>query len=1066
MDGAFSKILLMLSLILSLIAVASATEIESGYVQASSTGSMTEDIGFRPDYIEFVSSQQVETLNSEFRVDQNQNCPDNANGWSEGSVLFESTGNTQFDIRKQFTIGAFRNSDSTNDHRVASSTSDVIKNVYTGRNGGKCGELRISVERPTSTGFEVDIEDKFSQFDEIIRYKAYQFPDNMKFEAGLVEIDSEGSKRVNTGFSPANIHIRAGQQISSKNIDTQFGDNDPEEDNTLGRSKGYVTLDESGSVIDQQSIGTASSSDSTNAHRSIASDQYVLNTAYVGQDGNLFGRLRARVTGADSNGFDMQVDDKWSGTDDIFLYRAWGFSYYDFKIGYRSVSSEGSQSFKTWFTNWASGEPNDSGGDEECAEMYPSGEWNDIPCDDSSDYHEGVCEYSDGAYDTTSDTSFTDARSECQSRGGDLVVIDDLEENNYISNNYGNIWIGYKQNSGGQEPDRGWRWIGSSNPGFEPDAIDIYAEQQIDSINNEVVTPDNSGCDNAGGWSNGYYETDDDRQWSLSTGRSSDSQNAHRVGSSLNYALNNVYSNQGGGDCGNLQGQVTSTSSNGFQIDFNFDSNFDNRYNEEIIYYRALNFRTAPPTVESIEFQNLDSGHKFDLEANISEGSNDISSCTITADDGSFNTETYSGTASTINSTWSQCSYSSINFDDNNNWKDQHDFNSDLISLDVTVEASDVDGLSDSKTESHSFSNNRPEIVSIDFSDYSNEHAFDVSAVINDVDADNPHEIRSCQMNMTDSDGNKVTENVGLNYGYGDSDQAECLYSSVNSSMPYPSADQNGFQPNEEINVSVGIEDYHSATDSGWNTHVIPNRPPQVDSLISPADGSLVVDEPELRVDVSDPEGDPFNMSFVDFDTGDVIETVENAHLSGSHMTEWDSTLGEHEWFVNFTDPYDYSESSIWEFTRVIDTSYRLQQTLDYEYSALILSEQGTGNTFVEVTNPHPDDKEILTELESENGYFNAYFLQTGTNSTSYTIQQGDTKTLQIQVNAESVQQSRNDKLIIKHTDQNVGAVNTKELDILVRSSEAEFRDAPGLTGIYLLFIGLAASGLFALSVW
>jgi len=91
----------------------------------------------------------------------------------------------------------------------------------------------------------------------------------------------------------------------------------------LGRSKGYATLDQTGNVIDQQSIGTASSSDSTNAHRSIASDNYVLNTAYVGQDGNLFGRLRASITGADTTGFNMQVDDKWSQTDEVFLYRAW-----------------------------------------------------------------------------------------------------------------------------------------------------------------------------------------------------------------------------------------------------------------------------------------------------------------------------------------------------------------------------------------------------------------------------------------------------------------------------------------------------------------------------------------------------------------------------------------------------------------------------------------------------------------------------------------------------------------------------------------------------------------------
>jgi uncharacterized membrane protein len=148
----------------------------------------------------------------------------------------------------------------------------------------------------------------------------------------------------------------------------------------------------------------------------------------------------------------------------------------------------------------------------------------------------------------------------------------------------------------------------------------------------------------------------------------------------------------------------------------------------------------------------------------------------------------------------------------------------------------------------------------------------------------------------------------------------------------------------------------------------------------------------------------------------------------------------------------------------VIDRGYRLEQRLEYEYSSLILSEDGTGNTFIEISNPHPDNKDIVTELESENGYFTASFLQTGTNSTSYSLSQGETKTLQIQVNADNVSESRNDRLIIKNTDQNIGAVNTQELDILVRSSEAEFRDAPGLTLFYIVIIAGIAPFVYILN--
>lgn len=1027
---------------------ASSTEIESGYVQVISTGTISEDIGFRPDYVEFITAQQIESADFEENVATNSNCPQNVNGWSEGSVIFDSNG-----VQKQFSIGAFRNSDSTNSHRVASSTSHVIKNVYTGRNGGECGELRISVTQPLSTGFELDVESKYGQYDEIVRYKAYQFPDNMEFEAGMVKISSTGSKNVDTGFQPANIHIRAAQRINGKNVERSFDPNDPEDDNTIGRSKGYATLNSSGSVIDQQSIGTASSSDSTNAHRSIASDEYVLNTAYVGQDGDLFGRLRAKITGADSNSFSIQVDDKWSGTDEVFLYRAWGFSYYEFNIGHKVFPSN--------FVNWASDEPNDADDGEDCAvtNWDSNGNWNDLSCDDTEP---GICEYQDGTYDSTSSMTYSNAKSECESRGGHLAVIENQSENDYVENNFGTGWIGYFQLSSGSEPDKGWRWINPGyhkfNTGFKPDAIDIYAEQQIESINNEVVTPTNSGCENAGGWSNGFYETDDDRQWSISMGRTSDSQDSHRQGASTVWALNNIYSGPDGGDCGNFEASVEGVSNSGFDMDFSFDSNFESNYGEEMVYYRAFDFKLAPPTVESIEFFNNSGQHSFKVVANISEGSNDIDSCDVEAEDNDGNLKTYSGTASKLNETWSQCTYDSIRYNDTAAWEDRHDSDGKLLKLNVTVTAKDVDGQSDSMMDTNTFSETEPVINSLSYSDYTAEHAFNVSAEVSDDDAVNPNEIKSCTFTFSDDDGNSVTESGTIDYSFGDQDQAECRYSNVNRSMP--SGVSPGFEVYEQIDIQAVLNDTHDKQDSTAGAHEIPNSLPTAFDP-DPEDDAIIGGDPDQEIyvgtETTDPENDPLTVYYY---TGedDLLGKFDASSGDRTSVLYPDTEVGEtYEWYVKVDDTYENYTSSMFSFTKTTKSSYRTEQGVEYRYSSVIMDQTGTREVFFEVENNIEEPKQLKTFISG----VNARFTENQKSSISYTLDPESDRRFVILIEPNSIGEKT---LNLTTENQKLGVNTTTSIPVTVKkySDVSETAEVPGIGTIQLLMLLLVSAYLYS----
>ena len=945
---------------------ASATDITTGTIKASSTGPADENLNFKPDYVEFFAQQKTESTGIE-QASQNAGCPQNVNGWSEGAVIFGDSG-----IQKRVSIAMSRNSDSTNNHRVASSTQDVIKMPYAGQNGQNCGKLEIDVTSLNQNGFEYDIQSRY-QFNEIVRYKAYQFPDNMEFDAGLIKITGEGTKPVTTkdvdgnSFEPANLHFRAGQRISGKNINRDFTSNDPDSDNTLGRSKGYATISSNGQ-INQQAIGTASSSDSTNAHKSLATDDYVINTAYVGQNGNLISpsgdvsRLRAKVSSTSGTGFSLNIEEKWGETDEVILYRAWGKSFYQYDVGYEVVSSDGTKSIQTEFD---------------------------------------------------------------------------------------------KDNDGNLE-------------NFQPEAIDIYSEQQITQIDKTVTTPENSGCDNAGGWSYGYYlsREGNNGQFALATGRTSDSQNSHRYGYTNNKALLNQYVSQDGNNCGVLEGEVTSTDSQGFNINFQSDQSFQQNYGEELFYYRALRFPLQPPQVENIKFNDNPSDHSFDVNATVREGSNDISSCEMEAREqrpDNAGIETYGTNEIEIrgNETWSWC-LTEITYDDNNLWKDHHDNLDELPQLKVDVTAEDVDGQRDSKTSNaHRFPNHKPSVQSFSFKSYSNRHAFNVTAELQNTDAESGEEISSCQTEFSGEDGNTLSAKPELRDENPADNNIECFYSNINSSY-------SEYDVLEQIQATTTVTDHHATapegakSGSGTATNQIPNRPPTVTSHEPLNDELLDQGKVRLNVTLSDPEGDrPLTVTFRNHTDDQKIgtNTTQPDKDYDSLSAEWlKREIGtEQRWYVELTDGYDTNSAptDYWHFTKLPGAGFRVGIDITTRYSSIIVPKNTTRAFTFKMDNEAARNKEINLELRNVDAEFTDE--QTTPSQKSVIIPEDSTREFTAEVKPQKTGRST---LTVQATNQQLGLVTTENITIYGVKDPAQGANTetvPGITNIGFLILMLSS---------
>ncbi len=132
------------------------------------------------------------------------------------------------------------------------------------------------------------------------------------------------------------------------------------------------------------------------------------------------------------------------------------------------------------YTRWNAGQPSDSGGNEDCAELT-NGNWNDVPCSVSRGY---VCEYeapgffpacTDGAthantlwqdptgnwhcysYDSAKTASFESARTDCQSFGTHLVTFTHMDEYATVTRNLG-LGGTYQWMDGTENNERIWGW--------------------------------------------------------------------------------------------------------------------------------------------------------------------------------------------------------------------------------------------------------------------------------------------------------------------------------------------------------------------------------------------------------------------------------------------------------------------------------------------------------------------------------------------------------------------------------------------------------------------------------
>jgi hypothetical protein len=139
-------------------------------------------------------------------------------------------------------------------------------------------------------------------------------------------------------------------------------------------------------------------------------------------------------------------------------------------IGYTDDSSAGTtEGNYKWSSNlptisgqtyWNTGEPNNAGGNENCAEQATTGGWNDINCVTTT--HFPMCERRTGPNYFIIKTlqTWTAAKSACAAYGGSLATIRTEAERNraYLAQENNAVWIGYTDDSSQGTTEGNWVW--------------------------------------------------------------------------------------------------------------------------------------------------------------------------------------------------------------------------------------------------------------------------------------------------------------------------------------------------------------------------------------------------------------------------------------------------------------------------------------------------------------------------------------------------------------------------------------------------------------------------------
>jgi len=237
------------------------------------------------------------------------------------------------------------------------------------------------------------------------------------------------------------------------------------------------------------------------------------------------------------------------------------------------------------------------------------------------------------------------------------------------------------------------------------------------------------------------------------------------------------------------------------------------------------------------------------------------------------------------------------------------------------------------------------------------------------------------------------------------------------------------------------------------------NELPSVSNPSPPDDGVAVNQDVSISILPEDKESTAGNELRAYFYEGNGVFIQEIDATNGDTVSiEYPNTeIGEtYEWYVKLSDGYENYTSSVFEFEKTTTGQYRVEPSIDYKYSDILIAQDGSEEFFFEVQNRISDSKDLKTYISGAN----ATFRDNNQDSISYSLDGYETRSFLVRIDPETT----GDKTLALITEnQQFGVNTTTEIPITIKNYNdvSQTSEVPGIGFLQMVVILAISSTVY-----